>query len=208
MCYVRKRKTNKKRRFIAAILAVITIFSIVAIYINKKLDAIVGDIAREQIKNNISKTISDIVSNYEFEKEYINVTYKNDAVSSVGTNAKELNMLKNKAISEVSKAVSEIKEYDIKVSLSNILDDALIFGNVSFSVKAKVIPVYSVECEVRSKLADAGINQTHYSVYLLINVNVSAVLPISTVEVGSVYEICVADMIIVGNVPQICLYGE
>ena len=208
MCYVRKRRKSVKKRIIAALLALILLFAIALIYINKKLDAIVSDVAREQIKNDISMRISKTLEKYPFDGNYIDVNYSGGRVTSVGTNAKELNLLKNQVLSDVSAAISQIEEYDVNVSLANILDDEVIFRNLSFCIKANVIPVYSVECSVRSELSGAGINQTHYSVYLSINVNVSAILLISTVRVDSTYEICIADAVIVGDVPTFYVSGE
>ena len=74
-------------------------------------------------------------------------------------------------------------------------------------MKAGVLPVSSVSGEIRTELGSAGINQTHYSVILSINVDINAVMLISTLEIKTTYEICIADTVIVGKVPEIYLSG-
>jgi len=208
MCYVRKRKKSIKKRILVAVFALIFAALGVIIFINRKLDAIVKDVASEQIRASISRTLSDIFKNYAFDGEYIKAQYEGGAVKSVTTNTTLLNALSSRALSDVSAAIEETPEYEVKISLSNIFDDEVILGSVPISVRATVLPTYSANADIRSELSSAGINQSHYKLYLSINVNVTAVLLISTVDVHTEYEICICDMLIVGDVPQFYVSGE
>ena len=208
MCYIRKRKKNVKKRVIIALICIILAIILVINYINRKLDVITRDVVIEQIRNNITAVISDIIKGYDLDKEYIKTTYENGSVKSITTNTGALNALKATALSDISAAIGEIDEYKIEISYANIFDDEVIFGKMHFTVTASVLPVYSVTAEIKTAFEDAGINQTHYSVILSINVDVNAVLLISTVNVVSNYDMCIAETIIVGDVPEIYLYGE
>lgn len=208
MCYVRVRKKSAKKKILFALLCLFLIFAVSIVVINRKLDPIVCDIAEEQIKNSVARLVADTVRSRTLGAEYINVMYKDGAVASVTTDAAALNALTADVVSEISEKLARIESYDIRVSLSNLFDDEIIFGNTSFSVKANVLPVSSVSAQVRSEFKSAGINQTHYGVYILINVDINAVMLISTLKIKTTYEICVADTVIVGKVPEIYLYGE
>lgn len=208
LCYVRKKQKNVKKRILIIAVSVILAIFIIIVFINRKLDPIVRDIAGEQIKNNISSIVSNTVKEHTFDGEYIKVTYSDGKIASVGTDAAILNKLQSELISEISGKISDMSEYKVAVSFSNIFDDEVIFGKTALSIDATVLPVYSVTGNIRTEFSDAGINQTRYSVILSINVDVSAVILISTIDVKSAYEICIAEMVIVGDVPSVYFYGE
>lgn len=208
MCYVRQHNKSAKKKVFFALLCVILVIAAALIAVNRKLDPIVCDIAREQIKNNISRLVSNTVKEKTLGGEYINVSYSGGAVSSISADTAALNALEAELVSEISEKISNIEEYDVYVSFSNLFDDEIIFGNTNFKLKAGVQPIYSVSSDIKTELSDAGINQTHYSIILSINVNVNAVLLISTIEIEEEYKICIADTVIVGKVPEIYLYGE
>ena len=208
MCYVRKRKKSAVKKAFFIILLLIFAAAAAVVFINKKLDTIVSEISREQIRASVTQKLSSIFSDYAFDGEYITVERNGGAVRSVNTNAAALNALTSRAAGDVSSAIAETPEYDVCISLSNILDDEVIFGNVPITVRAKVLPTFSATADIRSETFSAGINQTHYKIYLLINVDITAVMLISTVKVHTEYEICISDMLIVGEVPYFYACGE
>lgn len=207
MCYVRVRKKGAKKKVIFALLCIILIIAAALFAINRKLDPIVCDIAEEQIKNSVSRLVADTVKTRAPGGEYIKIAYTDGAISSITTDTAALNALESDVISEISEKLSVVKSYDIYVSFSNLFDDEIVFGNTSFAVKANVLPVSSVSGDIKTELESAGINQTHYSVILSINVDINAVMLISTLEIKTTYEICIADTVIVGKVPEIYLSG-
>lgn len=203
MCYVRSRKKNIKRRVLICALSVVLLIFISLRIINLKLDPLVCDVAEEQIKNNIASLISSTINEYTFENEFIDVKYENGKISSITTNTAMLNNFKAMIVSKISEVLAGVEEYKIEVSYANLFDEEILFGNATaLTVSAGVLPIYSVAGDIRSELNSAGINQTHYSVFLSINVDVNAVLLISTVEISTEYEICLADAVIVGEVPE------
>lgn len=207
MCYVRIRKKSAKRKIVFALLSCLLIIAVSIVAINRKLDPIVCDIAKEQIKNSVSRLVSETVKTRAVGGEYINVAYSGGAVSSITTDTAALNSLKADIISDISEKLSGVESYDVYVSFSNLFDDEILFGNTEFAVKANVLPVSSVSGDIKTELESAGINQTQYSVILSINVDINAVLLISTVKINTTYEICIADTVIVGKVPEIYLSG-
>ena len=207
MCYVRVRKKSAKKKVIFALLFVFLAVAAALFAINRKLDPIVCDIAEEQIKNSVSRLVADTVKTRTVGGEYIKIAYADGAISSITTDTAALNALEGDVISEISEKLSGVESYDIYVSFSNLFDDEILFGSTPFAVKANVLPVSSVSGDIKTKLESAGINQTHYSVILSINVDINAVMLISTLEIKTTYEICIADTVIVGKVPEIYLSG-
>lgn len=208
LCYFRKRKKNTARRVILISFFVLLAVIVILLWVNKKLDPLVCDIAEEQIKNYIADVVSSSVENHISDREYVKVTYDN-GVRAAYTDQAALNLMKAKVISDVSKTLSKSEEYLVDVSLSNLFDDEVIFGRFpSWHIPASILPIYSVNGSIRTELASAGINQSHYSIMLSINVDVNALLLISTIEISTSYDICIADIVIVGDVPEIYLSGE
>lgn len=208
LCYFKKREKNIKLRVIFVSLFVVFLLLYFVLWVNKKLDPLVCDIAEEQIKNNIADVVSNTVSRYISDGEYINITYDN-GVRTVCADQSALNLLKANVISDISSMLESAEEYSVKVSLSNLFDDEVIFGRFpSLNIPASILPIYSVNGNIRTELTSAGINQSHYNIVLSINVDVNALLLISTIEISTNYDMCIADVVIVGEVPSVYLSGE
>ncbi|MBQ0126167.1 MAG: hypothetical protein KBS59_07605 [Clostridiales bacterium] len=179
------------------------------IEINKKLDPLVCDIAEEQIKNSVSQTISKTLKDYDFSGDYVSIERDGKDIKSIGANTALLNLVQADIVSRISSELDGTDEYKVYVSYSNLFDDEVILGKFDgLYIPAGVLPVRSVRGEIKTEFQSAGINQTRYRISLVLHVDINAVLLISTVEISMDYEIAICDTVIIGNVPEVYLYGE
>ena len=75
-------------------------------------------------------------------------------------------------------------------------------------IPASVEPSGSTETTVKSSLASAGINQSLHKITLSVRVSVTAMLLISTVDVDTETDVCIAETVIIGDVPKVFLGGK
>ena len=127
MCYIRKKKKNIKKYALIGVIFAATAAICVIVFINRKLDAIVKDIAKEQIRADISRMLSDKLCEYDFSGDYVDVTYSDGKTSSVKADQEKLNSLKAAAISDVSKMIENMPQFVVEVALSNIASIVVTF---------------------------------------------------------------------------------
>jgi sporulation protein YunB len=68
--------------------------------------------------------------------------------------------------------------------------------------KVKIIPAGQVSVEVHNTFEEAGINQTRHIVHFLVKTKIVIAVPYRSEEVEAVAEVPLAEMIIVGKVPN------
>lgn len=204
-CYVRK-KSRRKRAFLFLAAILLFVFSGI-IYTNKKLDALVCDAAIPQLQNSLTVMINEaveaVISSYD--AEFISVRTGSDGkILSVTANTGEINLLAAKVSAEIAERISAIEEYYVHISLSNIYDDEIIFGRFpNLSIPANITPNGSVERKITSTIESAGINQSLYKIELSLSLKVRAMMLISTVDVETYTNVCIAQALIVGDVPSV-----
>ena len=208
-CHFRKRKRGKK------IFAVITIVFIAAvafwIYTNKKLDSIVKEIAVPQLQNEITETINSAIEKVssETENDFVRIYRASDGkILSVETDTRKINLFRAAVTREIAARLSEISEYYIYVPLSNVYDDEVILGNFpKLKLRANIEPNTGTETKVSSSLSSAGINQSLHKIELSVSISMKAMLLISTVDVTTESNVCIAETVIIGDVPSV-FFGE
>ena len=208
-CHFRKRKRGKK--IIAAV--IIILISVVAfwIYTNKKLDLIVKEIAIPQIQNRIAEAVNVAIEKISagYDDDFIRITRDtNGKIVSVEIDRQKINIFRAELTREIAKQVSEINDYCVYISLTNVYDDEVIFGNFpKLKLRANVEPNVGAETKIVSSLSSAGINQSLHKIDLSININAKVLLLISTVDVNTESNVCIAETVIIGDVPNV-FFGE
>ena len=74
-------------------------------------------------------------------------------------------------------------------------------------VNLRIVPLGAVKSAFDSKFNAVGINMTKHTLFLLIDVHISIVLPIKAYDVYTKNQIMLAESVIVGKVPEVYLNG-
>lgn len=174
---------------------------------NARLDSLVCDTAVPQLQNKIASVVSEAINSVVPDEDFVRVVRSPDGkILSVESDTRAVNLYRAAVTEEISRRLSELSEYYVRISLANVFDDEVILGNFpELRLRASVEPNGSVETSVRDSLTSAGINQTLHRIELSVTVDVKALLLISTVDVSSVTNVCIAETVIVGDVPSVFL---
>ena len=209
-CTFRKRKKGKKILIFLACVMIFAVFSV--IYLNQKLDPLVCAAATPQIKAEMTRVINEAISEAMtgYEEKLVSIRYGTDGkILSIETDSAKINLLRALVTEKINEKIKAYGEYGVTISLSNILDDEIILGRFpSWRIPASVEPSGSAETTVKSSLASAGINQSLHKITLSVRVSVTAMLLISTVDVDTETDVCIADTVIIGDVPKVFLGGK
>ena len=143
----------------------------------------------------------------QYQCRVVSVLAMNEAVME------ELNEVQDieQALVEVDKApdgtVSAIEINSVEVNrLKTRLTDAV--ANRLLSVPLQVVPASFVQSTIVDTLETAGINQTQHRIFIRFTVEMSAILPGYSTSVTVENEVCIAQTLIVGKVPQFYASGS
>lgn len=123
-------------------------------------------------------------------------------VTSITVDSAGLNHLKARLTEAVSNRLLAVKKQDVHIPLGTLLGWQLMAGRGP-NIHLQVLPASFVETATVDKIETAGINQTQYRIFIQFTVKMSAMLPGYSTSVTVENEVCVAETLVVGQVPQV-----
>ena len=110
-------------------------------------------------------------------------------VSAIEINSVEVNRLKTRLTDAVANRLLSVPKQDVRIPL-------------------QVVPASFVQSTIVDTLETAGINQTQHRIFIRFTVEMSAILPGYSTSVTVENEVCIAQTLIVGKVPQFYASGS
>ena len=123
------------------------------------------------------------------------------AIVAVTTDVAELNRLRGILLERVLEEVSGVDVSEIHIPLGSLLDIDILWAKGP-TLKLHGMRVGTVSAEFESEFSQAGINQTLHRIWLEIQVPLTLILPGDEAEIQVESRLCVAETIIVGDVPN------
>ena len=147
------------------------------------------------ITNSIEKSLKG--STYDF----INIKRDGDTITSIETNSTAVNEIQNQIKNNINQSFKSIEDNKVSVPLGT-LSGIIFFSGRGPKVNMELHQIGAVDTEINSEFQSAGINQTKHRIWLSVNVELSAVLPLKSTDINVHNDYLIAETIIVGNVPD------
>ncbi len=196
-------RTFRPNPFLMAILLGI-IFAMGGIgMLELRLRPVVEELAAVQVKNRVTRDINSVLS--DMSAEYCNLVTTQygpqGEILALTTDMAAANRLRDQVADQVLSAIECIDVHELGVPFGSLFDIDLAWAKGP-SIRVHSLVAGTVQTRMHSEFTAAGINQTQHRILLEVNVPLTVLLPgISTVtEVTT--QVCVAETIIVGRVPQ------
>gem|GEM_PF-265478 len=161
--------------------------------------AYIRNLASEAVNKAVSGTITRLGLSYDdlihFEKD------NQGRVTALKTDMVMANRVKSGIHSMALENISALAGSDIKIPIGTLLSGDLIVGRGP-RIPVRLVPIGSVDVGFTNEFDTAGINQTLHRVMIHISANMSVMLPGSYTEQEVTVEVCVAETVIVGAVPD------
>ena len=90
---------------------------------------------------------------------------------------------------------------ELKLPLGNFISAELFSGRGPM-LSFQILPIGSVDTELSTLFTQSGINQTKLQIILNVTAGVEILMPVSSVESEVTTSICIAEAVIVGDVPN------
>ncbi len=150
-----------------------------------------------------NQTIMDEIEKNQVDYDKLITIHQNENgdVTFLSYNAIEVNKLKSKITSAVIENINSLEETQISIPLANVFDID-IFQNKGPRLKFTIIPAAYVETDLESEFENTGINQVSHKIFIVMKVNATALVPNFSSNIYFETRMCVAQTIIIGNVPN------
>ena len=205
--YRNQRIRLNKANILIILLAVFILLYIGVTVISNNLKPIIGAFALTRAQSIGMRAINEAVNKQLTEQcisynDLIDFEKDNDGkISALKTNIVKVNNMKSLLVVEVLDSLSNIKSSEISIPVGNLINGELLSGRGP-RIPIKLLPMGSVSVELTNVFTTAGINQTRHQILLNITANVSIIMPISAITGQVASSICVAETVIVGEVPD------
>ena len=205
-CGLQKQKNEKRRRFAKIVVfALFLLLSCVLIY-NLQILPVLFPLAKAKCTTELTDAVNRIVrarmqSDSDGYADFVRLHFGEDgSVASVETNTPRLAKLSGDVVGDVTDALTH-ERMTVRIPLGSLSGSALLSGKGP-DVRVKLAVSQKITCAVRGDFTESGINQTLHRVFLRVTVDVCALLPGAVQTFSVPTDICVAETVIIGKVPE------
>lgn len=176
------------------------------LWFDRQLRPVLETLAETEVRNAVTAAISDaisagIVENAVSYDDIIAVeTDDSGRVTALKSNMTGANLLRSKLLDAALDEVAGLSERDFSVPLGNLLGMDFLSGRGP-GVRVTVLSAGAASAVYRNEFTAAGVNQTLHRVLLEVTVTVRILLPGRTLETAVTSPVCIAETVIVGQVP-------
>lgn len=198
------------KKFIYRTIIIITVILSIIIYkfsVNYKIafDNYIAYELNASVTHKINRALINEISNSKVRYEDI-ATILNNEDGTPATIRLDTVTINNIALSYSELILDSIKlsDRDFGVPLGS-LSGSYLFSGKGPDVTVQIIPLGTVDYDIRSELLSSGINQTLHRISIMFSGNISCAIPFADCKSGIRAEIILTETIIVGKVPEIIL---
>ena len=202
-----QRKFKKRYKFLIFLLFLIISLLGSLKYAEFRLQPIVKSMAVGTARSIGARVISESINE---EIDATNISY-NDLISfekdnsgniaALKTDIIMINRLKSKLSVVILNKLSNIENININIPIGNLINGEFLAGRGP-KLEIRILPVGSVSTDISNVFTSSGINQTRHQIMLDVRVTLTAIMTFATESTDISTSICIAETVIIGNVPD------
>jgi len=209
---IKPRRKTKMRGALKPLLVIILLllFASGVILVSMKTSSMLREVARSEIESLAFDIIGEVAEE-ELSSgdigEIINIERDSSGkVSAITSDMQKLNLLKLRISNKLSKIMLERTDDEISIPIGSLTGFDLLTGRGP-CIKFKIYWVSGVDSDFRTEFTEAGINQTNYRIML--DFFIESGMMLTGREQGNRVRtsICIAETVIVGEIPEF-LYNK
>jgi len=181
--------------------------------VNRRIRPILTAMATTGVSNAVTSAVNEAILNgvaaeHISYRDMVHMEIAADGrVSALTSNLEQANLLRAQLLSLVLDTVSDLSSEDFSIPLGNLTDVDLFSGRGP-EVTVDVLSTGAVRADFSHEFVEAGVNQTLHRIMLDLEVVVQILLPGETIELPVETRVCIAETVIVGQVPNTYLEWE
>ena len=183
-----------------AVAALILFSAILERRVTPQVQALAEIAARQQASQAIAEAVERVLAEEAVTYERLAAYEEQNGVKSFRTNAVELNLLRLKINRAVEEAVRR-RRGKLSLPMGALLGSQLFSGSGP-NINVRLAMTGSAVSDIRSDISGAGVNQTMHRILMDLRVTLAVILPGGAQQTEVELTVCLAETLIVGNVPN------
>ena len=199
----RRNVPLKNRRLLLAAVLIAFILIFTAVLERRaapQIQALAGIAAKQQAAEAIAQAVERVLAEEQVTYERLVAHREENGVKSLQTNAAELNLLRIKINQAVEEAVRK-RRAKLRLPLGALLGSQL-FSGWGPNIGVRLAMTGDALSDIRSDISGAGVNQTMHRILMDLRVTLAVILPGCAQQTEVELTVCLAETVIVGNVPN------
>lgn len=175
-------------------------------WFDRQLRPVLETLAETEVRNAVTAAVGEAISAGIVENEVTYddiITVETDdsgQVTALKSNMAAANLLRSRLLEAALEEVSGLSQRDFSIPMGNLLGMDVLSGRGP-GIRVTVLSAGAASAGYRNEFTAAGVNQTLHRVLLEISVTVRILLPGRTLETSVTSPVCIAETVIVGQVP-------
>lgn len=204
---MRRRRVQNLEPWIITVCVGVGLAVLVIALLESRLRPIVETVAQTQAQNVISQVMERSVLEDLSQRgidygDFVTIQRGEDgAITALTTNMAQMNLLRSQLAAKLLETLEQVDVSQIQIPLGSLIDLDVLWGRGP-SMAVHAMRVGTVSAEFSSQFSQAGINQTRHSIFLEVCVPITLILPGGQIETTVETRLCVAETVIVGQVPD------
>lgn len=164
-------------------------------------------LAQSRVENTvtgiINRAVTDTLTAEAISYSELVILEKNEAgqVTVLTTDSARLNVLRTEILEDILCEVKSLDGQDLGIPLGSLTGLASA-SNLGPNIPVRVLTAVTPSADFRNVFTSAGINQTLHQIMLEVQVEVTLLIPGGTVETVVEAQVCAAETLLVGSVPE------
>lgn len=200
-------RRSLKNRLSYILLIIIVVLALLTAVFFTQLSRHISEISEFESKQAALDVINAAISR-ELEKlpqsSYIKISETDGRITAIDSDTNGVNILQSSVSRAVNDSLSQLEGKSVSVPIGTLSGMNILTGR-GFDVPIRLHMIGAAKTEFKSVFTDAGINQTKYSLYLNVTVEMTAILPARSTDVTVSYDFPISETVIVGELPEIYL---
>lgn len=208
----RQLPVRKKEIFVSAALALLMLGGFL-LWMNRQLRPELESLAVAQVNSAVTAAVNDAIvmgiaeENISYDDMVTIETDEHGRVTVLKSNMAQANLLRARLLAAALREVSGLAARTFSIPVGNLTKMELLSGKGP-GIRVRILSAGSANAVFRNSFTAAGVNQTLHQVILDVDVKVSVLFPGRTLETAVSIPVCVAETVIVGQVPDTYLQLE
>lgn len=200
--YVHRKPVRLNPPQITLLLALVLSVYFIAL-LELRLRPVAEQLAARQVNNRVTAELSAALSGLQAGYDRLVEIQRGEdgTITALTSNMEQVNYIRAQGTQAALDTIAAIDVHTLGIPLGNLFDFDLLWAKGP-EVEVHSLVAGTVTAQVYSDFRSAGINQTLHRVLLDVEVPLTVLLPGSRAETLVFVSVCVAETVIVGQVPQ------
>ena len=178
-----------------------------ALYAGAQMRPLLGSLATTRVSNAVNRivyqAVNEAIDSGQIAYEQL-VSYEKDnegRITMVRSNMAAFNRLQSQILDLILGRIDQVSARELSIPVGSLTGSPLLAGRGP-RISVRMESVGSSSARFENQFESAGINQTRHRLWLELSVPVTVLLPGGGEELTVDSRLCVAETVIVGQVPQ------